>query len=246
VQFPLLSGVSAKGAEWVQRPPLNLEPVPVDSGISKGQFVGAAGAVPYATGPGIDRGGIYWNNTHYRVMGTKLVRVNARCFVDTLGDVGGSGPVSLDYSFDRLIIRSGTALYYWNGIALTQVTDADLGPVDDAIWISGYTMTTDGTYVIVTELSDPTSVLPLKYGSAESDPDPVTGLLKNRHHGRGVDSRALHDPDLAERRRQRLSLRVRARRRFPSGASAPRRRHISGPASRSSARDGRRPLASTW
>jgi hypothetical protein len=180
VQLPLLSGVGAKGAQWTTRHPLNLEPVLVDSGISKGQFIAPPGAVPYATGPGIDRGAICWNNVHYRVMGTSFVRVNGDGSVDTLGDVGGAGPVSFDYGFDRLGIRSGTALYYWNGTALTQVTDPDLGQVLDMMWIGGYFMTTDGTSVVVTELSDPTSVQPLKYGSAEADPDPVTGLLKNR------------------------------------------------------------------
>jgi hypothetical protein len=99
-----------------------------------------------------------------------------------LGDVGGSGPVTLDYSFDRLIIRSGTSLYYWNAtIGLVLVTDPDLGPVVDCMWVDGYTMTTDGTAIVVTELNDPTSVLPLKYGSAEEDPDPVTGLIKVRN-----------------------------------------------------------------
>jgi hypothetical protein len=73
--LPLLSGVKAKGPEWIDRHPLNLEPVPVDSGISKGQLRAAQGAVSYATGPGTDRGGIVWNNTHIRVMGTKLVQV---------------------------------------------------------------------------------------------------------------------------------------------------------------------------
>jgi hypothetical protein len=44
--------------------------------------------------------------------------------VAQFGDVGGSGPVTLDYSFDRLIIRSGTSLYYWNAtIGLVLVTD---------------------------------------------------------------------------------------------------------------------------
>ena len=66
-------------------------------------------------------------------------------------------------------------------MALTQVTDPDLGPVMDMIWIDGYFMTTDGTSVVVTELSDPTSINPLKYGSAEEDPDPVTGLIKLRN-----------------------------------------------------------------
>jgi hypothetical protein len=83
-------------------------------------------------------------------------------------------------AFDRLGIRSGEKLFYWNGSVLTEVTDPDLGPVLDMLWIDGYFMTTDGTSVIVTELNDPTSVLPLKYGSAEEDPDMVTGLIKAR------------------------------------------------------------------
>jgi hypothetical protein len=77
-----------------------------------------------------------------------------------------------------LIVRSSDQLYYWDGTTLTHVTDTDLGPVVDMLWIDGYTMTTDGTSIIVTELNDPTSVLPLKYGSAEEDPDMVTGLIK--------------------------------------------------------------------
>jgi hypothetical protein len=186
VALPLLSGVNAKGPEWIDRHPLNLEPIPVASGISKGQLRAAQGATAYATGPGIDRGGIVWNNAHIRVMGTKLVQVGPDASVTTLGDVGGSGPVTLDYGFDRLAIRSGTSLYYWNGATLTQVTDIDLGTVLDMIWIEGYYMTTDGQYVPVTELSDPTSVMPLKYGSAEADPDPITGLLKNRQTGEAI------------------------------------------------------------
>jgi hypothetical protein len=42
-------------------------------------------------------------------------------------------------------------------------------------------MTTDGTYLIVTELSDPFQVNPLKYGSSEADPDPIKALFKIRN-----------------------------------------------------------------
>jgi len=42
-------------------------------------------------------------------------------------------------------------------------------------------MTTDGESLVVTELSDPTSVNPLKYGSSEADPDPIKALLKIRN-----------------------------------------------------------------
>jgi len=72
-------------------------------------------------------------------------------------------------------------LYYWNGSTLTQVTDGDLGVVLDFCWVDGYFMTTDGEFLIVTELSDPLVVNPLKYGSSEVDPDPVVALLKLRN-----------------------------------------------------------------
>ena len=137
------------------------------------------------TGPGIDRGGIEWRGVCYRVMGTKLVSVASNGFVTILGDVGGPQTelVTFDYSFDLLAIASGGRLYYWNPTSstLTQVTDPDLGIVLDVVWVDGYFMTTDGEFLIVTELSNPLSVNPLKYGASEVDPDPVVALLKLRN-----------------------------------------------------------------
>lgn len=177
--IPLLGGVvGTSEAEFIESLPVNLEALIVDSNIAKGQFRAAAGATEFASGPGNDRGGIVWNSQHYRVMGTKLVTVSSGGAIAILGDVGGSGPVQMDYSFDRLAINSGEKLFYWTGSVLQEVTDPDLGPVIDMLWIDGYFMTTDGTNVVVTELSDPTAVDPLKYGSAEEDPDACTGLIK--------------------------------------------------------------------
>jgi hypothetical protein len=157
-------------------------PVPKQSGISNGFLRPGDGIVANGTGPGIDRGGINWLGVCYRVMGTKLVIVASNGAVTVLGDVGGpvNTLVTFDYSFDRLAIASGGRLYYWNG-TLTQVTDPDLGTVLDVVWVDGYFMTTDGEFLIVTELSDPTQVNPLKYGSSEVDPDPVVALLKLRN-----------------------------------------------------------------
>lgn len=155
-----------------------MAPIPGDQGISKGYLRPADGIVEFATGPGVDRGGINWDGVCYRVMGTSLVTVAEDGTITTLGDVGGSGQVTMDYSFDRLAISSSEILWYWNGATLVQVTDPDLGPVLDFIWIDGYFMTTDGENIVVTELNDPTQVDPLKYGSSEVDPDPVIGILK--------------------------------------------------------------------
>lgn len=183
VAVPLLSGIVAgPAAEFIETSPLNLEPTAVDAKIAgKGQFKAPPGAVQVGTGAGQDRGGIVWNNRHYRVLGPKLCEIAADGSLTEIGDVGDDGKrAALDYGFDRLSIGSNGNLFYYDGETFSQVTDEDLGTVIDAIWIDGFTMTTDGTFVVVNELNDPFQIKPLKYGSAESDPDPVTGLLRYR------------------------------------------------------------------
>lgn len=182
MQIPVLNGIFTNGvSDFRTSYPRNLMPVPKQQGISQGYLRPAEGIIQFGEGPGVDRGGINWNGACYRVMGTKLVRIASDGTTTTLGDVGGSGAVTLDYSFDRLCIASGGLLYYWNGSTLAQVTDPDLGAVVDVVWVDGYFMTTDGQYLVVTELTDPASVNPLKYGSSEADPDPIQGLIKLRN-----------------------------------------------------------------
>lgn len=161
--------------------PVNMVPVPVANGISAGYLKPADGIVEYGSGPGIDRGAINWNDACYRVMGTKLLRVESDGTYTLLADIPGSGQVTLDYSFDRLAIAADGVLYYWTGSALQIVTDVDMGTVLDVIWVDGYFMTTDGQYLVVTELTDPLAVNPLKYGSSEADPDPIKAVLKLRN-----------------------------------------------------------------
>lgn len=183
MQIPILNGIYADSAPELRTAyPVNFVPVPKKSGISNGFLRPGDGIVANGAGPGIDRGGINWNGICYRVMGTKLVTVASNGVVTELGDVGGPTDtlVTFDYSFDRLAIASGGRLYYWDGV-LTQVTDPDLGVVLDVVWVDGYFMTTDGEFLVVTELTDPTQVNPLKYGSSEVDPDPVVALLKLRN-----------------------------------------------------------------
>ena len=184
MQIPILNGIYTDSTPELRTAyPVNLVPVPKASGISNSFLRPGDGIVSNGTGPGIDRGGINWRDRLYRVMGTKLVEITSAGTVTTLGDVGGPTDqlVTFDYSFDQLAIASGGRLYYWNETTLTQVTDPDLGVVLDFCWVDGYFMTTDGEFLIVTELTDPTQVNPLKYGSSEVDPDPVVALLKLRN-----------------------------------------------------------------
>lgn len=180
-QIGILKGIYASEvSEFVQSLPMNREPVILDSGLSKGFMRPAPGITPLLVGPGPDRGSITWSGVHYRVLGSKLCRVDPAGTFTVLGDVGNGGPVSMDYGFDRLAIASANKLFYWTGSSFIQVTDPNLGVVLDVIWIAGYFMTTDGTSIVVTELNDPTKVRPLKYGSAEDDPDPIVALKRVR------------------------------------------------------------------
>lgn len=156
-------------------------PVPKTTGISGGYLRPAEGAVRLGASSGVSRGGINWNDVCYRVMGTKLVSVDALGVETVLGDVGAGGQCSFAYSFDRLAITSGGDLWYWDGVNLLQVLDGDLGTALSVVWVDGYFMTTDGEFLVVTELADPFSVNPLKYGSSEVDPDPIVNVLKLRN-----------------------------------------------------------------
>ena len=183
MQIPILSGIfTDNGPDLRTAYPTNLVPVPKVSGISSGYLRPGDGIVSNGTGPGADRGGVNYRGELFRVMGTKLVRISSAGAVTVLGDVGGpvTELVTFDYSFDYLGIASGGRLYLWDG-TLQQITDPDLGVVLDFVWVDGYFMTTDGEFLVVTELSNPFVVNPLKYGSSEADPDPVVGLLKLRN-----------------------------------------------------------------
>ena len=182
MQIPILSGIYADAApDFRTSYPKNLVPVPKQTGISGGYLRPADGVVEAGTGPGVGRGGINWNGVLYRVMGTKLVSIAENNTVTEIGDVGGTNRVTFDYGFTYLAIASNNNLFLYDGTTLTQVTDPDLGVVLDVVWVDGYYMTTDGEFLVITDLADPFAVNPLKYGSSEADPDPINALLKLRN-----------------------------------------------------------------
>lgn len=183
MQIPVLSGIfTDDGADWRSSYPLNLIPVPKDTGVSRGYLRTADGMIEFANSiysDSYDRGALNWNGICYRVIGDWLTRVNENQTIDYLGAVPNDGKrVVMVNSFDRIAIAAaGQLLYYIPGFGTSIVTDPDLGLVIDVIWIAGYFMTTDGASLVVTDLNDPYSVNPLKYGSSEASPDPVNSVL---------------------------------------------------------------------
>jgi len=163
--------------------PINRDPVILDVGLSRVTLRLSPGIVSFGPGlPGFaDRGGLVWDGVHYRVMGSKLVSVDAAGAITVLGDVGNDDrPAVLDNSFDRLGVCSDGALWFWDKTTLTRVTDEDLGRSEDAVFLAGYWLSTDGTFIVASTLGSPLVWGPLRYASAEFDPDPVTGLARLR------------------------------------------------------------------
>lgn len=184
-QLAILSGIYAKETPDLARSvPVNLIPVaqPGDgsgTGVSKG-YLRLAHGVRKVYDSQIDRGGAIYNGRHIRALGNELVEIK-QSGIAVLGSIVTDGkPVTFAEGFGRLAVASAGALYYLTDVILTKVVDSDLGTVLSVTWQDGYFITTDGSALVVTELKDPTSVDPLKYGSSEADPDPVVGVLALR------------------------------------------------------------------
>lgn len=178
MQVQIFNGIYVDAAPDLRNSlPRNMQPVVKDTGVSKGYLKPADGISTWGDiPPGIGRGGINWNGTLYRVLGTKLCSISSTGAVTVLGDVGGTGQVSMDIGADRIAIASGGKLFYWNGGTLTQVTDTNLGTVNAVKAVAGYYVTTDGVKIIHTTLNSPTTVNPLAYGSIDADPGPVQAI----------------------------------------------------------------------
>jgi len=184
MQIPILNGIYADSTPELRTAyPVNLMPVPKVSGISNGFLRPGDGIVANGTGPGIDRGGINWNGEVYRVMGTKLVEISSTGAVTILGDVGGGGLVTFDYSFDELAVVSGGQIFFWNGTTLTQGNYplVSIGPIIDFCFIDGRYMLTDGERLFLTDIGDPFVIGAFAFEEPIADPDPVTSLLRLRN-----------------------------------------------------------------
>lgn len=184
VQVPILSGIfTDNGPDMRVAYPVNMVPVPAESGISNGYLRPADGIIGQGEGPGVGRGGIEWRGILYRVLGSSLVSVDVNGAVSLIGDVGDNGlPVSFSYGFDRLAIASNETLYYLTDadVFLT-VTDPNAGVVLDVVWIDGYFAVTDGEFIAFSDINDPMSFDPFKYVSSESDPDPIVAVARLRN-----------------------------------------------------------------
>lgn len=179
VPIPVMAGVYVDDKPDVRVAlPYNMVPVPGQEGVADGYLRQADGISLLGTGPGVDRGGHVWDGVHYRVMGTRLVSVSATGMVTDIGDVGGTGPVRLANSFDRLGIVSNGFLWLYDGATLLKVTNVNIpANLIDGVWIDGYWIVTDGEDMAASTLADPEIFNADSYSGTDR-PDPIKALLK--------------------------------------------------------------------
>lgn len=138
-----------------------------------------------------NRGSHVMNGILYVVNGIGLWRVNRVAVVDMpdtfttthLGDVGGTGRVSMADNGTQLmtLIPGGSGwIFTEDPDTFTQITDLDFtanGNPQQVRFIDGYfALTTDSKKFIVSSLNDGLAYNALDFGTAEADPDEITGL----------------------------------------------------------------------
>lgn len=179
MKIPILSGIYTDAdGNFLVSYPRNLNPVVKETGINQGYLRPSEGIIEEVIDlSGVSNGAIDWNGVHYRMMGSKLIKINEDKTTQEIFNTYANKRTRLNYSFDYLSFSNNGNLYLYDGTATQQITDPDLGTVIDHVWIDGYFLFTDGEFLGVTELNDPFSVLPTKYGSSELDPDPIKAVL---------------------------------------------------------------------
>ena len=163
--------------------PVNMYAVAKNILGAKGYMLCYPGLTSFATGSGIDRGANYNERfgRQFRVSGSDLIEVFQDGTVVVLGTVPGGLQAAIPYSFNtQAIIANGNMFLYSPSGGFVQVTDPDLGNPIDGVWVDGYYFLTDGEYIYHTDITDETSIDPLKFATAEFMPDKSLGVSKTQ------------------------------------------------------------------
>ena len=118
----------------------------------------------------------------YVVSGTEFYKVTGLTATPTkLGDVTGTGPVSIADNGTQIFLACNGPSYIYNEVTnvFAQITDPDFPGAVTVGYLDGYFVFNEpnSQKVWVTELLDGTSVDPLDFASAEGSPDGLVGLI---------------------------------------------------------------------
>jgi hypothetical protein len=115
------------------------------------------------------------------VSGNTLYKINTSWVAIAVGNVTGSGPVSMSDNGTQLFIACGGPSFIYNNStgAFAEITDPDFPGAVTVGYLDGYFVFNEpgSQRVWVTSLLDGTSVDPLDFASAEGSPDGLVSLI---------------------------------------------------------------------
>jgi hypothetical protein len=159
--------------------------IPQAEALSQRALIGAPGIREITiTGTpitGVNRGSINVNGVYYTVNGGALYRINSNFVSSKIGDVDGTGRISMAKSTEYLVIVvPGIKAYTFNisSSAFAEITDLDFKTADTVVFIDGYFVfnSSDGKTIFHSLLNDPTSYDALDFGSSEVSPDKIISV----------------------------------------------------------------------
>lgn len=169
--------------EYRDQLPENMYAVSMPVLGSQGYMTMHPGLSEFGTGVGPDRGAVWNDRTedHFRVSSNRFIVVREDGSTQRFGDIPGLDNVSMPYSFrTQAIIGGGNYYLYDETNGFRQVTDSTLGNPIDGVFVDGYYFMTDGEFLFHTDLTNEASISPLKFATAEFQPDPTLGVAKTQ------------------------------------------------------------------
>ena len=162
---------------------VNLFPEVIPEGGKEPAFLNRAPGLRLLTtcGVGPVRGMWQFGGYGYVVSGTELYKVTSAWVATKIGDVSGTGPVSLADNGIQLFIACNGPSYIYNSTTLefAQISDPDFPGAVTVGYLDGYFVFNepDSQRIWITSLFDGTSIDPLDFASAEGSPDGLVSLI---------------------------------------------------------------------
>ena len=184
MKLPLVKGTRIDAeAEWRDVLPTNMVGFVQTVGSWSGFLRTADGLTSFATGSGIDRGGL-WSDRfkkHFRVSGNDMIEVDEFGAVSVVSGstIPGSGQVQFENSFNSVAFTANGDYYRWDGSTVSlQSKPAGAGDFIDMTWIDGYYIFTDGENLWNTTLADETAFNGNERAGSDFAPDEIVGVEK--------------------------------------------------------------------
>ena len=134
-----------------------------------------------AVGFGPIRGMWSLNGNAYVASGTELYKVSNAYVVTKLGNISGTGAVSMADNGTQLFVACNGPSYIYNSSTsvFAQITDSDFPGATTVSYLDGYFVFNEPSSqkIWVTSLYDGAAIDPLDFASAEGAPDGVVGIL---------------------------------------------------------------------